>query len=141
MAGLTGDFGPRDLAAIAAIMAALPAGTQIKIGGQGLVTAGGYEAMGVATGLTAAGTTQATATALAKQKNVFSTVAAGAGAILPNAGAGVRITIINRGASALLVYPLIGGIIDALAANAAFSVAAGTVKGFEQVSATQFYSA
>lgn len=72
-----------------------------------------------AMGLTAAGSTQATAFPLAADSNIFTTVAASAGAILrPVPG---RQVILNSGANALLVYPPVGGKINALATNAGFS--------------------
>jgi hypothetical protein len=79
----------------------------------------------VATGIAAAGTTQATATAVSKDFNVVSTVSSGNGISLPTAVAGMRITIVNTSANALLVYPLGNGIINTQAANASYSQPAG----------------
>ncbi len=76
-------------------------------------------------GLSAAGTTQATATIITKQTNQFTTVAAGQGAILPSPEQGEVIFVANGGASALNIYPAVGHSINALAANAAFSLAVG----------------
>ena len=76
-----------------------------------------------ATGLTATGSTQATAYPLTTDTNAFSTVAASTGAQL-RAIPGRQI-ILNAGANALSVYPPLGGNINALAANAAFSQTAG----------------
>ena len=78
--------------------------------------------MGIA--LVAAGTTQATALAVVNDINIFSTVAAGAGAILPTFGSAF-VTVFNNGANALLVYPPVGGSVNQAALNTAFSVAAG----------------
>lgn len=89
--------------------------------------------------LTATGTNQATALALPAQTNRFGTVAAGTGCTLSPtttaagapyalpANASVTQTIYNAGANALLVYPAAGGTetINALAANAGFSLPAG----------------
>jgi hypothetical protein len=75
-------------------------------------------------GLTAAGSTQATAFTIGNDINQFTTVAAGTGAILPAGNAGDEITVWNGGANALLVYPPVGGQVGAGAVNAGFSVAA-----------------
>jgi hypothetical protein len=79
----------------------------------------------VATGISAAGTTQATATAVSKDFNVVSTVLSGNGVSLPTAIAGMRLTIINTSANALNVYPLGNGIINSQGANTAFSQPSG----------------
>jgi hypothetical protein len=79
----------------------------------------------VATGISAAGSTQATGTAISKDFNVVSAVLSGNGVTLPTAVAGMRITVINTSANALNVYPLGNGIINSAAANAAYSQPAG----------------
>jgi len=79
----------------------------------------------VATGISAAGTVQANATAVTKDFNVVSTVASGSGITLPTAVAGMRITVVNTSANALAVYPLGNGIINTQAANVAYSQLAG----------------
>lgn len=76
-------------------------------------------------GLSAAGTTQGTATAITNQTNDFTTVAASSGAILPSPEQGEFIFVANSGANAIALYPATGHSINALAANAAFSVPAG----------------
>lgn len=78
----------------------------------------------VAAGLTATGTLQADALALAANHNVFTTVAAGTGALLPTCGAGsqLSVSVYNRGASPLAVYPQVGGTIAGLSANASVLV-------------------
>lgn len=81
-------------------------------------------------GLTAAGSTQATALALSASDNQITTAAAGTGVILPQyAQPGDEYWVYNGGANALLVYPPLnsGASIGAGAANAGFSVA--TTKG------------
>lgn len=57
------------------------------------------------TGLTAAGTNQATALTLTSNYSRFSTVASGTGAALPRAHAQPEHVIYNGGANALTVYP------------------------------------
>ena len=78
-------------------------------------------------GLTAAGTTQATALGVYTDNVIVTTCAAGAGVILqgPSFGQGDSVFCQNLGANALLVYPPVGGQINALALNAGFSVPAG----------------
>jgi hypothetical protein len=74
-----------------------------------------------ATGLTAAGTNQATALALTKAINVITTAAASTGVSLPSAatvGIGGFVVIFNGGASAIKVYGAVGSsdTIDGVAA-------------------------
>lgn len=80
-------------------------------------------------GLTAAGTTNADALQLSADAdiNVITTAAASTGVKLPApAGIGDEVVVFNRGANACLVYPQVGGQINALTATTAgFSVAAG----------------
>lgn len=75
-------------------------------------------------GITAAGTTQATATAVHGGVVTVTTCAAGAGVALDVVGAFSKL-VFNNTANALLVYPPVGSTINALAANAGYSVAAG----------------
>lgn len=94
------------------------------------------------TGISAAGATQGTATAITTSNNVVSTVAAGTGVILPTpAKAGFRLTVENRGANALLVYPASGGTIDSAAANAAVSIPSGAAATYLAASTTQWFTA
>lgn len=78
--------------------------------------------MSVATGISAAGTNQGSATLLTATFNVISTVASGTGVILT---AGVRTIIMHRGANPLLVYPAVGGQLESLSTNAAFTLQKG----------------
>jgi len=75
--------------------------------------------------VTAAGSTQGTATLVTGSHVIVTTAAASTGVILPQAEPGAEVTVKNLGANALNVYPATGGAINALSANAAFSVAAG----------------
>jgi hypothetical protein len=83
-------------------------------------------AAGVDGGLTATGTLQTDALELNYRNSRFTTTAAGTGAVLPFSEAGMQIIVVNSGANALLVYPATGEVINALAANTAFSVAANS---------------
>lgn len=65
----------------------------------------------IATGLTAAGSTQATALAITASVSVFGTVAASTGAILAQSD-GARVIVRNGGANALLVYAPVGGYLN-----------------------------
>ena len=103
-----------------------------------VITAYQYESVSGA--VAAAGTVQSNATALTTQINVVSTVASGAGVRLPDTGAGVRITIMNTTANALLVYPPTGDAINSLAANAAYTQPAGARLDYVSTSATQWYT-
>lgn len=94
----------------------------------------------VSASLTAAGTTQGTATAIPSDYNVFTTVSAGTGGVLPAAANGRDIVVVNKGANTLLVYPNGTNTIDALAASAALSVPVGGWIRFSAVSTTQWYS-
>jgi hypothetical protein len=62
-----------------------------------------------ATGLTAAGSTQATALAITSDISVFSTVGASTGAILPSTLGACDLVVFNGGANALAVYCPVGG--------------------------------
>jgi hypothetical protein len=80
----------------------------------------------VASRLSAAGTTQATAYAMSLDDvQIFATVGAGTGAVLPaTLSAGDQMTVANFGTNALSLYPPVGGTIANGAANAAVSVPA-----------------
>jgi hypothetical protein len=58
-----------------------------------------------ATGLSGAGTTQADATVLTANMNVFTTVGSSTGALLPSATGTAPAVIYNGGSNALTVYP------------------------------------
>jgi hypothetical protein len=100
----------------------------------------GYFISSVNAAVSAAGTVQGNATVIASMVNVVSTVASGAGVALPTAVAGMRITLINTSANALLVYPASGGAINSGATNASFSQVAGGRLDFVATSTTQWYT-
>jgi hypothetical protein len=106
----------------------------------GNITAGSYYIRSVGTAISAAGTTQATATVITKEINVVPTVATGAGVVLPTAVAGMVITITNTSANSLLVYPAVNGIINALAANAAFTHPTLATLQYIAPTTTQWYT-
>jgi hypothetical protein len=100
----------------------------------------GYMIRSVATGITAAGTNQGTATAITKEMNIVSTVASGAGVVLPTAVAGMVISITNTSANSLAVYPATSAAINTGATNAAYSQPAGATLQFIAPTTTQWYT-
>ena len=101
-----------------------------------------YHVRSVATGITAAGSDQSTATPLTKEINTIDTVTvpAAQGVVLPTAVAGIVLIINNLSASSLKVYPAIGGTINNLGTNAAYPHAAGASLQYYAISATQWYT-
>jgi hypothetical protein len=96
----------------------------------------------ISAAVSAAGTTQGTATGLVSNiNNVTVVTAAAAGVRLPTAVAGMRILVRNSdSADTLSIYPATGGTINALAANAAFTLAAGSAIELMATTATQWYT-
>ena len=96
----------------------------------------------ISAAVSAAGTTQAGATGLVSNiNNVTVVTAAAAGVRLPTAVAGMRILIRNSdSADTLSIYPATGGTINALAANAAFTLAAGSTTELMATTSTQWYT-
>ena len=92
------------------------------------------------TSISAAGTTQGTATELVNADNEVTTVAAGAGVILAsNASAGDTQSVFNAGANALKVYPTSGARINALPLNGEMYLATNTGCIFKMVSTTRWF--
>lgn len=115
--------------------------TKMNLMGAGCPALQAIASMGfVSGGLTAAGSTQGTALALPTDFNVFTTVAASTGGILPAAGINYQVAdviiVVNHGASTLTVYPQTGGKIGVAAANAGLAVASGKSAWFMLVDAT-----
>jgi TRAP-type mannitol/chloroaromatic compound transport system permease large subunit len=90
--------------------------------------------------VTAAGTTQGTATALESEWNVITAGAINTGVVLDGFNIGVSTTAFNASGSAKNVYPPSGMTIDALGTNNPYSLANLKQQTFNQVSDTQFYS-
>ena len=91
----------------------------------------------VYSGLTATGSTQATAYAVKAESNYFSTVDSGTGAILDVATSqGESQTIYNGGANDLSVYPPSTHQINALGTNAAMLLSPRTACEFRRLTAT-----
>jgi hypothetical protein len=110
-----------------------------NISGANLV-ATSYTISSVATSISAAGSTQGTATALTKDVNVVSTVSAGQGVVLPTAVGGMRITVMNTSPTALNVYPATGAGINNNGANVAFALPGNGRLDFLAVTSTQWYT-
>mgnify|MGYP000285286688 CR=1 FL=1 len=103
------------------------------------VTGGLFQSTSAA--VSAAGSTQGTATALTASYNVVTTVAASSGVVLPVPGTtGWMITIVNRGANPLNVYPNSGAAIDGAAANAAIVVPVNDTITVQNSSGTQWFA-
>lgn len=103
------------------------------------VTTGLYESTSAA--VSAAGSNQGTATALTASYNVVTTVAASSGVILPVPTLnGWAITVVNKGANPLAVYPNSGGAIDGAATNVAITVPINAYVRIENSSATQWFT-
>lgn len=103
----------------------------------------GTAAETVTTGITVGtgNNSQALAVALTSEINVIGTSSATAstGVRLPaGVKAGDSLVVFNGGAETTLVYPATGGKIDALSANAGFSMATGKKAMFVAVSATDW---
>ena len=105
-----------------------------------ITTTVGYNIPSVTTGIVAAGASQGTATALSTQVNIVSSTPSSTGVILPTPTIGMRITVANTDANALLVYPPSGSAINALSTNNGYSVAAGTAVDFIAISSTLWYT-
>lgn len=96
----------------------------------------------ISAAVSAAGSTQGTATALVSNINNVTVVAAAAdGVRLPTAVAGMRILIRNSdSADTLKIYPATGGQINALGSNASYSLTAeSTIEMFASTT-TQWYT-
>jgi hypothetical protein len=104
------------------------------------VIATSYHIRSVGTGISAAGSTQGTATALTKEMNIVSTVSSGQGVVLPTAVAGMMLTITNTSANSLLVYPASGAAINSLASNAGYILQASGTLQFIAPTTTQWYT-
>lgn len=94
----------------------------------------------VNTAVSAAGTTQGTATALGAAFTIITTAGASSGVILPQGQPGDRLMIYNSGANAVLVYPPTGAKINSGATNAGAALATQTVCEYVQLSTTQYFA-
>lgn len=112
-----------------------------KLTGVGIAPAAALNITGtVANNVSAAGSTQATATALSLDDlQVVTTVAASQGVILPALSAGDEMVVANYdGSDALSVYPPVGGKINNGTLNAAVSITAGKSGTFACIDSLNF---
>lgn len=121
-------------------------GTTAAAGRFTTLTHTGFLLRSSATGLTASTTnTQAGALGLTASVNNITTAAANSAVRLPNAApatnTAAEIIVRNGGANAVNVFPVSGAAINALAANAAYSLAAGASVRFMQLSSTLYVTA
>lgn len=105
------------------------------------LTAGTLFYEGTSATVSAAGTTQGTATALTNSYNIVTTVASSTGVALPTpATAGLEIIIVNKGANTLNVYPASGGAIDSAGTNAAVTLPVNGTATYQAATTTQWYT-
>ena len=111
-------------------------------GATSTTTLNGLVVDSISAAVSAAGATQGTATGLVSNINNVTVVAAAAdGVRLPTAVAGMRILVRNSDAlDTLKIYPATGGQINALGANAAYSLVAGLTIELMATTATQWYT-
>jgi hypothetical protein len=88
--------------------------------------------------LSAAGTTQGTATLLTTSQNIVTTVAAGSGVIIAGMSYPTQ-SVVNAGANPLLVYPNSGAQFGTSGTNVAFTISVNGIATFVCTSATQCY--
>lgn len=92
-------------------------------------------------GISAAGTSQATATDLINGVNIITTVTSTEYSVrLPTAIAGNSVYVVNDGTNTLLVYPATGAAIDALGTNNSYYIQPGGAMEFKPSTTTQWYS-
>lgn len=93
----------------------------------------------VATGLTAAGTTLATALDLTADTNVIGTAAASSGVSLPSCEIGDSVEVYNGGANAVTVYPDVSTTtINQLSAGSGFSLGTNTMCYCRKITASRW---
>jgi len=111
-------------------------------GANSTTTFNGFVIDSISAAVSAAGATQATATALVSNINNVTVVASAAdGVRLPTAVAGMRILVRNSDSADILkIYPATGGQINALGANTATTLAINTSVQLFATSTTQWYS-
>jgi hypothetical protein len=117
----------------------LGTGTGGNISGANQISAS-YFLFGVTDAITAAGSTQGTATVLTTSINNVTTVAASTGVILPVGVAGMRIIVRNGGANNLNVYPNSLDQINSLAVDAPFSLVPNGCIEFVAINAVNWYT-
>ena len=123
-------------ASVGAVTLSLPSAVTMP----GTLTVTNPFSLNPGTSITAAGSTQGTATLLANSYNVVTTVSSGTGVIFPVPIPGTMITITNKGANALNVYPNSSAQIDGTAVNNAVSLPVNATVTYMSSSTTQWYT-
>jgi len=100
----------------------------------------GYRLRSITTGISSAGGSQGTATALTTEINVVSTVTGGQGVRLPTAVAGMVLIINNTSATPVNVYPATGGAINSGGTNVSYQHTPGASIQYYATSGTQWYT-
>lgn len=100
----------------------------------------GNVVLGIDTGVTAAGTTQGTGTALTKTYNIVGTATANQGVVLPDVSTGLKCVVYNSTSATIKIYPAAGESIDDESANVAVSLRPNKGREYIGVSATQWNS-
>lgn len=93
---------------------------------------------GVAPTVSAAGTTQGTATSISAGINFVSTAAANSGVILPSCDVGDSLIVYNGGANQCIVYPDSGSSINGVATNSGTYLPIQTSIIFFRVTSTKW---
>ena len=88
--------------------------------------------------VTAAGTTQGTATAITGDINIVTTATSAQGVILYNGVIGDSQEVFNNTATDIRVYPPTGGNVNQLSTNAGFTLAPYTAVVVKKMTATQW---
>lgn len=95
-----------------------------------------------AVSIVAAGTNQATATALTATYNEVGTATGTTGVQLPTPQIGMApVWVFNRTANAVLIYPTSGGFIESLGVNVAYSLPSGKDQMFIPIASVLWYTA
>lgn len=111
-----------------------------NLSANGNLTVGNFSINSVSTGIVGNGNSQVTATTLTKQINVISGGNNDSGVKLPNAVAGLPITITNTTANNIFVYPASGASINVLATNAPFLLGIYRTVQFVAISNIKWYT-
>ena len=91
-----------------------------------------------ASSVSAAGTTQGTATTLTASNSVVTTAAASSGVVLTDSEIGDEYYVLNLGANAVTVYPPSGGRVNALSTNIGFLLATNTAVKVKKFTSTRW---
>jgi len=115
--------------------------TTLSLSRTNVIQAGGLYYDSISGAVTAAGTTQGTATALTNTVNNITTVAASTGVVLPvPVQAGARLLIRNGGANILRIYPQASAQINTLGTNVPLQLETGALIEFVAFTTAQWYT-